>query len=137
MPVGGEIFRSRTDWPCGPLSLLYNGCPFFPGVKRQRREFNHPSPLYAEVQERVELYIYSPSEPSWPVIGEIYLHLYLLSTFFYPIVSKTIFITASHRYVGGVQENFTLLRIFQTGSGAHPLIASIPGFYPRGKAAEA
>ena len=37
------------------------------GVKRPER--GHP-PLYsAEVQERVELYFYSTSGPSWPVMG--------------------------------------------------------------------
>ena len=67
----------------------------------------------------------------------MYLYLYLLSTFFYPDVSKPIFITASRRYEGGVQESFTLLRIFQTGYGAHPLTALIPEFYPGDTAAEA
>jgi hypothetical protein len=32
---------------------------------------NHPSPSSAEVKERVELYIYFPSGPSWPVLGHI------------------------------------------------------------------
>jgi len=30
----------------------------------------HP-PSSAEVKERVELYLYSPSGPSWPVLGEL------------------------------------------------------------------
>jgi len=25
--MGGEIFRTRPDWPWGPPSLLYNGVP--------------------------------------------------------------------------------------------------------------
>jgi len=33
-PVGGEIFRTRPEWPCSPPSLLYNGYRVFPGVKR-------------------------------------------------------------------------------------------------------
>jgi hypothetical protein len=28
-----------------------------------------PPPSSAEVKERVELYLYSPSGPSWPVLG--------------------------------------------------------------------
>jgi len=36
----------------------------FPG-----RGVDHPSPYRAEVKERVELYLYSTSGPSWPVIG--------------------------------------------------------------------
>jgi hypothetical protein len=33
----------------------------------------HPPPSRAEVKERVELYLYSPSRPSWLVIGRKYL----------------------------------------------------------------
>jgi hypothetical protein len=29
-------------------------------------EFDHPPSSSARVKERVELYLYSPSEPSWP-----------------------------------------------------------------------
>jgi hypothetical protein len=39
------------------------------GVKRPGRGIDHPPPSSAEVKERVELYLYSPSEPSWPVLG--------------------------------------------------------------------
>jgi len=45
------------------------GTGSFPGVKRPRRGDDHPAPSTAEVKERVELYLYSPSEPSWPVLG--------------------------------------------------------------------
>jgi hypothetical protein len=41
----------------------------FPGLKRPGRGVNHPSPSSAEVKERVELYLYTPSVPSWQVIG--------------------------------------------------------------------
>jgi hypothetical protein len=41
----------------------------FPGVKRPGRGFDHPPPYSAEDKERVELYLYSTSGPSWPVIG--------------------------------------------------------------------
>ena len=41
----------------------------FPGVKRPGRGVDHPPPSSAEVKERVELYLYSPSENSWPVLG--------------------------------------------------------------------
>jgi hypothetical protein len=69
-PGGGEIFRSRPDRPWDPPSLLYNGYRVsFPGVKRPGRGVDHPPPSNAEVKERVELYLYSPSGLSWPVLG--------------------------------------------------------------------
>jgi hypothetical protein len=64
-----EISCIRQDPPWGPPSLLYNGYRVsFPGVKRSGRGVNHPTPSSAEVKERVELYLYSPSGPSWPVL---------------------------------------------------------------------
>jgi hypothetical protein len=38
-------------------------------VKRPLRGANHPPPPSAEVKERVELYLYSPSGSSWLVLG--------------------------------------------------------------------
>jgi len=71
IPARSEIFRTRPDRPWGPPSLLYNGYRVFPGGKAAgawRRTLTPPS---AEVKERVELYLYSTSGPSWPVIGWI------------------------------------------------------------------
>jgi hypothetical protein len=45
------------------------GTESFLGVKRPGRGIDHPPPSSAEVKERVELYLYSPSGPSWPVVG--------------------------------------------------------------------
>ena len=65
-----EIFRIRPEWRWGPPSLLYNGYRLsFPGAKRLGRGVNHPTPTSAEVKDRVELYVYSPLAPSWPVPG--------------------------------------------------------------------
>jgi hypothetical protein len=41
----------------------------FPGVKRSGRVVDIPTPSNAEVKERVELYLYSPSGPSYPILG--------------------------------------------------------------------
>jgi len=41
----------------------------FPGVKRPGRGVDHPPTSSAEVKERVELYLYSSSGPSWSVLG--------------------------------------------------------------------
>jgi hypothetical protein len=38
------------------------------GVKRSGRGPDHPTLSSAEVKERVELYLYFPSGPSWPVL---------------------------------------------------------------------
>jgi hypothetical protein len=70
--VAGEIFRTRQDRPWGPPSLLYNGYRVIPGGKTAGawRGADHPPSSSAEVKERVELYLYSPSGPSWPVLGK-------------------------------------------------------------------
>jgi len=39
----------------------------FPGLKRPGYGVNHPPLSSAEVKERVELYLDSPSVPSWQV----------------------------------------------------------------------
>jgi hypothetical protein len=45
------------------------GTGSLPGVKRPNRGIGNPPPSSAEVKERVQLYVYSPSGPSWPVLG--------------------------------------------------------------------
>jgi hypothetical protein len=66
----GRDFLHSSIPAQGPPSLLYNGQGvFFPGVKRPERGFEHPPLSSAEVKERVELYLYSPSGSSWPLLG--------------------------------------------------------------------
>jgi hypothetical protein len=78
-PGGGEIFRTRPDRPWGPPSLLYNGYRVsFPGVKLPGRGVDHPPSSSARVKERVELYLCSPSGPSWPVLGRTLPLRYIL-----------------------------------------------------------
>jgi hypothetical protein len=76
-PDGTEIFRTRPDRPWGPPSLLYNAYRVFPGRKAAGAWPDHPPPSTAEVKERVEQYLYSPSRPSWPVLGWTLPLLYL------------------------------------------------------------
>jgi hypothetical protein len=45
------------------------GTGSFPGVKRPGCGVDHPLPPNAKVKERVELYLYFPSGPSWAVLG--------------------------------------------------------------------
>jgi hypothetical protein len=42
-------------------------------VKQLVDGYDDPPLSNAEVKERVQLYLYSPSGPSWPVIGELYV----------------------------------------------------------------
>jgi hypothetical protein len=41
----------------------------FQELKRPARDVDHPPPSSVEVKERVELYLYSLSGPSWSVLG--------------------------------------------------------------------
>jgi len=60
----------------------------FPGVKPPGRGVDHPPPSSAEVKEKVELNIHSPSGPSWLVVGRnlhfpcnCAIYMNLISTF--------------------------------------------------------
>ena len=53
------------------------GTGSFPGVKRPGRGVDHLPPSSAEVEGRVELYLYSPSGSSWPVIRRNFIVLVL------------------------------------------------------------
>jgi hypothetical protein len=87
-PGGVDIFRTRPDQPWGPPSLLYNGYRvFFPGVKRPRLGVNHPPQFSAEVKERVELYLYSSSRPSLPVLGRNFTFTVVRFPSVHPLVS--------------------------------------------------
>jgi hypothetical protein len=82
------MFRILPDRPWGPPSLLSSGYRVsFPGIKRPGRGVDPPSPSSAEVKERVRLYLFSPSGPSWPVIGRtllLPLFIYLFILFIHP-----------------------------------------------------
>jgi hypothetical protein len=53
----------------GPYPASYTmGTVSFAGVKRLGRGVDHLPQSRTEVKKRVELYLYSTSRPSWPVI---------------------------------------------------------------------
>ena len=60
---------SAPDQPWGPPRLLYNGYRVFTEGKATGAWRWQPTIPSAKVKERVELYVYSISGPSWPVIG--------------------------------------------------------------------
>jgi len=67
-------WRARFSAPVHTGSVAHPasctmGTGSFPGVKQPGRVVGHPPLSSAEVKERVELYLYSPFEPSWPVLG--------------------------------------------------------------------
>jgi hypothetical protein len=53
-----RLNQHPIQWVLGP----------FPGVKRPGCGVDHPPPSSTEVKERVELYLYSTSRPSWPIL---------------------------------------------------------------------
>jgi hypothetical protein len=79
---GARFFRTSPDRPLwGPPSLLYDGYRVFHrGVKRPGRGADHPPPSMCRGHERVELYLYSHSGPSWPVIGRTFTFTFYTST---------------------------------------------------------
>jgi hypothetical protein len=75
----GIKFRCCRDFPHpSRLALRVTQPPkqwvpgSFSGVNRSGRGVDHPPPSITEVKERVELYLYSPSGPSWPVLGWLF-----------------------------------------------------------------
>jgi hypothetical protein len=69
IPVGARFSAPVHTGPRAHPASCTMGTGSFPGVKRPRRGVDHPPLSSAEVKERVELYLYSPSGPSWLVLG--------------------------------------------------------------------
>ena len=63
-PGEGEILHPAAH----PASYTM-GTGSLPGVKQLERAADQPPSPSDEVKERVELYLYFPSGPSWPVLG--------------------------------------------------------------------
>jgi hypothetical protein len=76
----GRGFTHPSRPALRPTRLLQNGYRFsFPGVKRSGCGLNHPTLSTTEVKERVALYLYTHSGPSWPVLRlPLHLLFYLL-----------------------------------------------------------
>ena len=82
--MGARFSAPVQTGPGAHPSSFTMGTRSFPEVKRPGRGLDHPPPSSAEVKERVELYLYSPSGPSWPVLR---VKFTLLFTYAHPLYS--------------------------------------------------
>jgi hypothetical protein len=69
IPVKARFSAPIQTGPGAHPASYTMGTGTFPGVKRPGRGVHHQSPSSVEVKKWVELYLYSPSGPSWPVLG--------------------------------------------------------------------
>ena len=69
IPVGTSFSVPVQTGPVTHTASYTMGTGSFSGVKRPGRGVDHPPSYSAGVKERDELYLYSTSGPSWPVIG--------------------------------------------------------------------
>ena len=101
---GGEFLHNFPEWPWGPPSRLNNGYRVFLGGKAAGAWRPLPTQCRAEVKERVELYLFSTSGPSWPVLGwTLYLYfctlqLILMEGVIILHIKFEVILTAHRRY---------------------------------------
>jgi len=67
--VGARFSAPVQTGPGAHPASYTTGTGSLPAVKRAGRGVGHPPPFLAEIEERVGLYLYSPSGSSWPVLG--------------------------------------------------------------------
>ena len=68
IPVGVKFSAPVQTGPGAYPASCTMGTGSFPGVKGPGRGADHPPLSKCRSHERVELYLYSPSGPQWPVI---------------------------------------------------------------------
>jgi len=76
--VGARFSAPVQTGPGAHPATYTMGTGSFLGVKQPERVIDHPPPYSAEVKERVELYLNSPSGRLWPVLRLTLPLLYLL-----------------------------------------------------------
>ena len=75
-PGGGGIFRTRSERPWGPPTLLYTGHRVSLGVKRVGCRFEHPTHLAPRLKKEESYICTSPLRLHDLFQGELYLYLY-------------------------------------------------------------
>ena len=69
IPMGTKFSAPVQTVPGAYPASCTIGTRSFLGVKWPWRGLDHPLLSSSEVKERVQVYFYSPSGPSWPVLG--------------------------------------------------------------------
>jgi hypothetical protein len=97
-PGAGVIFYISPDRPGAHPASYTMGTSSLPGVKRPGCGVYRPPTSSAEVNKRVELHLYFPSGPSWPVLE--YLQIIVAIKFFMFKSKKEYSLSSSiyHRY---------------------------------------
>ena len=80
IPVGPRFSAPVQTGPGAYPASCTTGTGSFPGVKLPVRGADHPPPSKCGGHERVGLYLYSPSGPSWPVIGRTFTFTFTFIT---------------------------------------------------------
>ena len=74
-----KIFRARPYQPGTQQYSYTKGTGSFPEVNLPGRGVENPPTSSTEVKERVELYLYCPSDRSWPVLVRNFLFIICIS----------------------------------------------------------
>jgi hypothetical protein len=69
IPAGARFSATVQTGPGTHTDSYTMGPGSLPGVKRPGRGVEHAPLSSADVKERVELYLYSPTGHAWPVLG--------------------------------------------------------------------
>ena len=74
----GRDFSHPSTPVLGPTPPHINGYRvLFPVVRHRGCDVNHPPPSSVKVKEKVDLYLYSPSGPLWPVLWRTLPYFYI------------------------------------------------------------
>jgi hypothetical protein len=99
IPVGARFSAPVQNGLGAYPAFCTMGTESVPWVKRPGRGVDHPPPSSTKVKERVELYLYSPSGPSWPVLGwtlpypgNFVLYFLKANIYKYSVITDIIFI---------------------------------------------